>query len=191
MRSCCDIDLPRWHARVEINDTICSQYLRCSAGHTFGWAFFLPYITQDLRLMPTTVSVLWMLALWVSALCLPWIGRLVEEKGQRKVGMIVMTFAYDCSRYAQACFRAALDSRDSVQSTNLWASLVYIILKLLTGFEIICFYVLIFHRFCGCDDTQEVFRSIWNGIYTCRVFLDSCHWAWRNPYLRHHHAEQV
>ena len=53
-------------------------------GHTYGWAFFLPHITEELALSPIDVSLLWAAALLISAPLLPFIGRLIDLHGARK-----------------------------------------------------------------------------------------------------------
>ena len=53
-------------------------------GHTYGWAFVLNAIEREARISGETSCVLWGIALIAAAASLPFVGRLVDQLGDRR-----------------------------------------------------------------------------------------------------------
>ena len=78
-------------------------------GHSFGWAFFLPAIRQDLELSRSQASSAWALACVVTSPCLVVGGRLVTRWGARRALCVSGIFFAACV----ACAGIALNGLGS------------------------------------------------------------------------------
>ena len=72
----------------------CFMVLATFNGHTFGWAFFLPHIRKELQLSRSSVSVMWSTGLFLAAMVLPRVGKILDARGQfRVVSVVTPVFA--------------------------------------------------------------------------------------------------
>ena len=72
----------------------CFMVLATFNGHTFGWAFFLPHIRKELQLSRSSVSVMWSFGLFLAAMVLPRVGKILDARGQfRVVSVVTPVFA--------------------------------------------------------------------------------------------------